>query len=112
MDIKMLKCGCAGQASHTSGKGTCGGEGKSHPTCIVHDCCVLVAEPNFKGRKARCAYYGKAVKTGSYNGNCCGICKEGGICQCEGESSPNLWFFVYKPEKEFDEYYCACHGAD
>ncbi len=112
METKMLKCGCAGQASHNNGKGNCKGIGERHPTCIVHDCCELVDAPSFKDRKARCTYFGQSVKGGMYNSNCCGICKGGGICQCERESSPNLWFFKYQPEKEYDEFYCACHGAD
>jgi len=63
-------------------------------------------------RKARCAEYGKPVKDSSYNGNCCPVCKVGGTCECERPSSEKLWFFKEKPEKEFDEFYCACQGAD
>ena len=33
-------------------------------------------------------------------------------CHCEEPSDPHLWFFVHKPDKPFDEFYCACHGAD
>ncbi len=63
-------------------------------------------------RKARCSYYGHDVKTGSYNANCCTTCKVGMKCQCEQDSSPSLWFFKSKPDKEYDEFYCGCYGCD
>ena len=85
---------------------------KGHPSCFVHDCCEVVDTPKIEGRRARCAYFGQQVKTGSYNGNACSTCIDGGICACEQDSRINLWFFVSKPDQEFDEYYCACHGAD
>lgn len=63
-------------------------------------------------RKARCSNYGRAVKVGMFNSNCCPVCKEGGICQCERPSSGKLWFFEEKPNEKYDEFYCACQGAD
>lgn len=106
----MMKCGCAGYVTHRQKHD---GLKENHPSCIVHNCCeVIKEEQSFEGRKARCTYYGKPVKTGSYNGNCCDVCKAGDICRCEKPSSPNLWFFKYKPDEEYDEFYCACHGAD
>lgn len=108
-EIRMLKCGCAGQATHHS---THDGLDDNHPTCIIHECCEVAEAPSLEGRKARCAYFGKAVKEGMYNGNCCSVCKVGDICRCEKDSSPKLWFFKLQPDKDHDEYYCACQGAD
>ena len=71
-----------------------------------------MSNTNLENRKARCSYYGKAVKKGMYNSNCCDACKQKEICKCEKDSSPDLWFFRHKPDEEFDEFYCACHGAD
>lgn len=98
----ILKCGCVAIAlSH----------GK--PACPIHDCFEVADEqPKLEGRLARCTYYGKPVKTGMYNSNCCDKCKSGDVCLCEKPSSNNLWFFQHKPDNEFDEFYCACHGAD
>ena len=36
----------------------------------------------------------------------------GGFIYTVEASSPKLWFFESHPEKEYDEFYCACHGAD
>ena len=104
-----MKCGCSGFATHQKEHD---GLPKDHPCCITHDCCEVVETPNLKGRRARCSYYGQPVKGGNYNSNCCGKCVVGDVCKCEEDSSPNLWFFQRKPDSEFDEYYCACHGAD
>jgi hypothetical protein len=88
------------------------------PYCIIHDCGEVLAEqPSLENRVARCAYFGKPVKTGMYNGNCCGKCTDSvrngdKLCHCEYPSSTKLWFFQVNPDKEFDTFYCACHGAD
>lgn len=105
----MLKCGCSGFASHQNEHDNLP---KGHPTCIIHNTCVVTETPDLSTRKARCDYFGKQVKTGSYNGNCCDTCKSGSICSCEKPSSPNLWFFKYQPDEPFDMYYCGCHGCD
>ena len=111
MKPKIMKCGCAANS-------TCSRKGGVEfnppiPLCVIHDCYEIAEkQPDLTGRKARCTYYGKSVKTSSYNANCCNKCKGGSLCSCEEESSNKLWFFKHKPEEEFDEYYCACHGAD
>ena len=105
----MMSCGCVGMALHGNEHD---GLLKNHPCCIIHDCCSVADEPNLDGRMARCTYYGETVKTGMYNGNCCEKCKGGGLCSCERPSSLKLWFFKHKPDEEYDEFYCACHGAD
>jgi len=62
-----------------------------------------------EGRKARCAYYGKPVRRNEtyypslMKGNCCGS-----IVQTNWE----LPFLEYKPNDEYDEFYCGCHGWD
>ncbi len=60
--------------------------------CAVHfpaPASMTIAEPpNLEGRKARC------------NG------------VAEVDSSTDLAFFVYQPQKPFDRYYCGCRGWD
>lgn len=61
------------------------------PFCIVHDC-FDVAEYNLeliKKRTAKCEY-----------------------CKKKVESNLDLPFFEYKPEYDFDSYYCGCRGWD
>ncbi len=99
-----MKCGCAENSINQSRGGI--------PWCVVHDCGETVETPNLSGRRARCTYYGMAVKDGMCNGNSCRVCKVGENCKCERDSSLDLWFFEIKPEKEFDVFYCACQGAD
>ena len=109
MDISnkpLLSCGCTAMALKKMK------DGSDIWWCVVHDCGEQVPKPDLTRRKARCAYYGKPVKISAYNGNCCNICKGGDICRCEKDSNLNLWFFQYKPDKPYDEYYCACHGCD
>lgn len=103
-DRPVMKCGCVAMAINQSRGGI--------PCCFTHDCDDIGEQPNLDGRIARCAYFGKPVKESSYNGNCCNTCRRGDICRCEKPSSSSLWFFIYKPQEEFDEYYCACHGCD
>lgn len=70
-------------------------------------------------RKARCSYYGRAVKDavlGMRSG--CERCKQNvrsgttKLCKCEVDSSPELSFFRERPDKPFDEYFCGCLGWD
>lgn len=111
--VKIMKCGCTANGTIRRAAET-----ETNPGCVIHSCTeVLENQPVLEGRKARCSYYGKEVKKGNYNGCCCNDCSKSqasgdGLCHCERDSSSNLWFFESKPEQEFDEYYCACHGAD
>ena len=61
---------------------------------------------------ARCIDYGNPVKIEMFNSNCCSVCKEGEMCQCESLTNPNLWFFQEKPAQEYDQFYCGCSGCD
>lgn len=60
------------------------------PICVICGCDELADfQPNLTGRKAKCSY-----------------------CKKEADSNVNLPFFEYKPDKEYDEYYCGCYGWD
>lgn len=88
-DMPFMECGCQGITTHHN---VHDGLEKGHPSCMTHGCCVVVKPPKLEGRTARCAYF----KT----------------CGNEKPSSVNLWFFIYKPNEQNDEYYCACRGDD
>jgi len=64
---------------------------QGEPVCIVHNC-FEIAEYNLnmlKKRKAKCDY-----------------------CKNKKQSALDLPFFEYKPEFDFDSYYCGCRGWD
>jgi len=83
----LMKCGHAAN----------GKDGNSNPVCVIclgttPDARTVVQDnPNLTGRKARCTYYG-------------------GKCKSEIDSNFNLPFFNYRPDREYDEYYCGCYG--
>lgn len=108
METKILKCGCAGQMSHTNGNGSCKGEGIKHPSCFIHSCCELVQMPNLEGRIAKCGF----CKKGIGRNNECDDCRGKSKCECQKPSSVDLAFFKYQPDEEFDSYYCGCIGWD
>ena len=57
---------------------------------VICDCTELADEnPSLQGRKAKCSFCGQ-IKDSDYD----------------------LPFFEYKPDKEYDEYYCGCGGWD
>jgi hypothetical protein len=85
----MMKCGCAANATNSKGK----------PCCVI---CVGInsgaevvdtSPPDLTGRVAKCPYIS---------------CKS----QRPSSEREKLAFFVHKPGKPFDEYYCGCHGWD
>lgn len=60
------------------------------PFCVICGCeNVAIKTYELEGRKARCSYCGKTV-----------------------ESNLNLPFFEFRPDKEYDSYYCGCGGWD
>lgn len=71
-------------------------QGKNHlgqPCCVIcygikPGALIPAPEMNLQGRKARCSY---------------------GV-HADTESSINLPFFRYWPDRDMDEYYCGCHG--
>ena len=56
-----------------------------------------IKQPNLEGRAARCIYYGSSKRNG-------------GVCRSEVPSNTDLPFFIHKPDKKYDEYYCGCWG--
>lgn len=78
----LMACGHSANATH---------DGK--PACAI--CCnikegwdkIAEQQPKLKGRMARCSY-----------------------CESTEPSNTNLAFFKYRPDKEFDGYYCGCRG--
>lgn len=81
----MMGCGCAATGNDKDG----------NPICVVHiglhpGWNTVVETPDLAGRYAKCCYgdHGKV------------------------KSTINLPFFEYKPDQEFDRYYCGCYGWD
>lgn len=81
----MMKCGHIGYAKDKDGNPCCAICAGSTPDAFI----VEDNQPNLTGRKARCLY--------------CGSLKD---------SSPDLPFFEYRPDRKFDGYYCGCKGWD
>lgn len=88
---KIMKCGCAANAKCDKFQGV---EYKPAKECCLHHMCFEEAEeqPNIEGRFARCSYYR--------------------TCKTQVASNFNLAFFSYRPEKEFDDFFCGCKGWD
>jgi hypothetical protein len=86
---------------------------EARPACVICSCFdVTTSPPDLAGRRARCYYFGKIIPKSRYNANCCWEgCVTGEPCKCEQPSSRLLWFFEYKPDQEYDTFYCACMGA-
>lgn len=119
----MMKCGHAANATTTR-------DGETIPCCVI---CVMVPglgddgitvdddPPDLSERRARCAYYGKPTskkKWRSTNESNHG-CRDKEVCDCEEPSDGGerwakhgLAFFKHKPDRDFDEFYCGCHGWD
>lgn len=81
--MTMLKCGCRAVGSLTTTTG------ERVPYCVTHDCGEVAPNPDLTGREARCPY-----------------------CKHVRESKTDLPFFMYRPEAEYDSYYCGCRGWD
>lgn len=81
----MMKCGHAANAVDKDGNPCCAICAGFTPNAFIVD----DSAPDLTGRKAKCCYCGK-----------------------ERESSPELPFFEYKPDKEYDKFYCGCWGWD
>lgn len=84
MGAIMMRCGHAANATH-NGKPVCA-------ICfgITPDAEIIAdTAPDLTGRKARCTY-----------------------CGHETDSRENLPFFEYRPNAEYDSFYCGCGGWD
>jgi len=80
----MMKCGHAANAEDENG----------NPVCVIcagitPDAYVVAEMPDLSGRRAKCVY-----------------------CERKVQSSTDLPFFEYRPNEEFDIYYCGCYGWD
>lgn len=81
----FMKCGHIGYAKDKDGNPCCVICAGSTPDAFI----VEDNQPNLAGRKARCLY--------------CGSLKD---------SSPDLPFFEYRPDRKFDGFYDGCKGWD
>lgn len=110
MDNPMMKCGHTANAYRVLPDGT-----RVH-ACVICSCTdIEKGKPNLVGRKARCTYFGQPVgrhnetyfpnlmTTNNYGKTCCGSMDD---------SNMELPFFMHRPEKEYDEFYCGCSGWD
>jgi hypothetical protein len=88
----LMKCGHSAQSTVTRPDGSRG------PACVICYGIIDGADvindnpPSLEGRKAQCAYRKS--------------------CKNVEDSDLDLAFFRHYPDKEFDEYYCGCHGWD
>ena len=80
----MMKCGHAANAVDKDGNPCCAICAGYTPDAFI----AADTMPDLTGRKARCSC-GKIV-----------------------ESNVNLPFFEYRPNAEYDSYYCGCWGWD
>ena len=86
MSKVMMQCGHAANATDTK---------TGAPVCVIcigiHPGATKPAEvlPDLTGRKAKCAY-GDSIR----------------------DSAVTLPFFEHRPHKDYDSYYCGCHGWD
>jgi len=65
--------------------------------------------PDLSGRRARCSFYGRTSTGRSHEST---TCQWHEPCLCEKPSDLALPFFSYRPDRDFDEFYCGCHGWD
>ena len=112
-DKPMMACG------HQA-NGVCSGmKGQVYdppvPACVICRCIEQDANPpDLSERIARCDYYGQTWSGRLHESN--HGCKRGEPCMCKAPSTESqagrLAFFTYQPQKEFDMFYCGCHGWD
>lgn len=107
----MMKCGHAAQGVDVGG----------NPVCVI---CwpdprarQPVEAPDLSGRRARCDYYDPYKRRrhgcGWYAARWFSFYPRPadavpGACCCETDSSIDLPFFEYRPNSEFDRFYCGC----
>jgi len=82
MSRVLLKCGHADNAIRIMPDGT------RVPSCAICACEEQVVIPDLSTRQAKCSYGMHAIRT----------------------SNMHLAFFEHRPQYEYDEYYCGCHG--
>lgn len=82
MRTYLMKCNCSNVGTYANK------DNVMVPYCGLHRCFEVVPDPDLTNRVSFC-YCGKSTK-----------------------SKIDIAFFKYRPEKEYDEYYCGCHGWD
>jgi hypothetical protein len=60
------------------------------PICPICMCHEIAEQPSLEGREAKCVYG----------------------CGAKRPSSFDLPFFQYRPDAEYDKFYCGCEGWD
>lgn len=110
----LMKCGHIATCADVRGRPFCIKCRGKHPGATEPE-----DEADLQGRRARCLYYGWKMKYWGKIRNECPKCKDRWTyaekytpCQCEVDSDWDLPLFTYRPGKEFDWYYCGCHGWD
>lgn len=104
--MPMMRCG------HSDN----GRDGDGNPVCVIchgiHPGAEEVDDspPDLSARRARCNYYG--TRPSGRNSESNYGTKRGEICMAERPSSPELPFFMHRPDREYDEFYCGCWGWD
>lgn len=84
----LMSCGHIAQSMDSSGNPTCI-ICFPNPKSIIVKRKLINMTDGLEGRKAKCAW-----------------------CNKKTDSRWDLAFFEYKPDKEYDEYYCGCGGWD
>ncbi len=136
MTATLMKCGCTAQGVLTAKGGI--KFDPPIPGCVVHDCYEAAdTKPSLAGRTAQCAYlpHGHAPKPSSLDLAFFEFCGEGSrdateLCKCGLSKKPHdenggriparkysavmkgCPGFTPKGPREFDRYYCGCHGWD
>jgi len=96
-EAPIMKCGHSANA-------VCRSDGINNfdppiPSCVICSCCEIdESPPDLSNRKAQCAYSEK--RDGGKHGD------------PVRSDTANLAFFMHRPDREFDEYYCGCWGWD
>lgn len=90
-------------------------DGSKRPACVIcvrsgkdGDPAVTMREvmPDLEGRRMRCSYGMR------HNGVCQPNRHMAVARQSERDSDLRASFFEYRPDDEFDRYYCGCWGYD
>lgn len=105
---QMMKCGCVAMAETSQFRGV--KYDPPIPACVTHDCIEPAKAPDLTERTALCAYRSCGENLERKRDTHYGKLGEDG--RSYAPSSLDLPFFVYKPTKEYDEYFCGCMGWD
>jgi hypothetical protein len=109
----MMECGHAANAVCNAKSGV--KYDPPIPSCVICSCIEIAkTPPSLNRRKAKCDYFGRTWGRNSgpiYGGS--KECSRTNGCGCIVDSdSETLPFFEHRPNKDFDKFYCGCHGWD